>query len=205
MVRKIIKILISFVLVISWKAGGMTQRVSSEWTRLFGRLRQFGLKSDEHAIVVDISDQRLYLIKDGRIVKTFPISTSKYGIGNKEGSYRTPLGMHRIFEKIGEGAKIGTVFTSLNNTGRVAEIYTDRTDVQEDFITTRIMWLEGLEFGVNNGEGIDSRERRIYIHGTPEEGLIGTPASHGCIRMKNRDIVELFDLVERDALVYIRE
>jgi len=113
--------------------------------------------------------------------------------------------MHRIFEKIGEGAKIGTVFTSLNNTGRVAEIYTDRTDVQEDFITTRIMWLEGLEFGVNNGEGIDSRERRIYIHGTPEEGLIGTPASHGCIRMKNRDIVELFDLVERDALVYIRE
>jgi len=205
MVRKIIKISISFVLVISWKAGGMTQRVSSEWTRSFGRLRQFGLKSDERAIVVDISDQRLYLIKDGRIVKTFPISTSKYGIGNKEGSYRTPLGMHRIFEKIGEEAKIGTIFMGRNNTGRVAEIYTDLTDVREDLITTRIMWLEGLEFGLNKGKGIDSRERHIYIHGTPEEGLIGTPASHGCIRMKNEDIVELFDLVERGTLVDIRE
>ena len=91
------------------------------------------------------------------------------------------------------------------NTRRIAEIYIDSTDLEEDPITTRIMWLEGLEAGINRGKGIDSYKRHIYIHGTPEGGLIGQPASHGCIRMRNKDVIELFDLVSKDTLVEIQE
>jgi len=171
-----------------------------------GRLQsQFGLKPDEYVIIIDISEQKLRLIKDGKIVKTYPVSTSKYGVGNKRDSNKTPLGIHRIAKKIGEGAPIGAIFESRMDTGKIAEIYTDKTEIQEDLVTTRIMWLEGLETGVNKGNGIDSYERCIYIHGTQEEGLIGEPASHGCIRMKNNDVVELFDLVTINTLVEIQE
>ncbi len=166
---------------------------------------RFELSPDEYAIIIDISKQRLYLIEDGEIVKIYSISTSKYGVGNMEGSNRTPLGMHRISEKIGDGARIGTVFKFRINTGEIAEIYTDSTDAMEDYITTRIMCLEGLEQYINRGEGIDSHDRCIYIHGTQEEGLIGVPASHGCIRMRNRDVIELFNLVEVGTLVAIKE
>jgi len=166
---------------------------------------QFGLKAGEFMFIVDISQQRLYLVKGEKIIKRYPASTSKYGIGNKEGSNKTPLGTHRIYEKVGEGVKIGTIFKACINTGRIAKIYHDSTDVEQDFVITRIMCLEGLEPGVNKGEGIDSRHRRIYLHGTPEEGLIGKPASHGCIRMKNDDVVELFDLVKIGTLVEIKE
>ncbi|MFQ6092176.1 MAG: L,D-transpeptidase family protein, partial [bacterium] len=103
------------------------------------------------------------------------------------------------------GAKIGAIFKSGLNTGEIAKIYTDSTDVQEDLITSRIMWLEGLEAGINKGRDIDSYDRRIYIHGTPEEGLIGVPVSHGCIRMRNKDVIELFDLVSKGTLVEIQK
>jgi len=173
--------------------------------RILRKLQKFGLKPHELAIVVKISEQKLYLVRDGEIVKTYPVSTSKYGVGNQKGSNRTPLGTHRIFKKIGDGAKIGAIFEHNVDTGRVATIHTDETQSGEDLITTRIMWLEGLEPGINRGEGIDSRDRHIYIHGTPEEWLIGRPASHGCIRMKNRDVVELFNLVREGTLVEIVE
>lgn len=166
---------------------------------------QFGLKSDEYAIIIDISEQKLYLIKDKKIVRIFPVSTSKYGIGNKAGSNRTPLGTHRIAKKIGEGAPIGAIFEARINTGKIARIYTDKTDVEKDFVITRIIWLEGLEPGHNRGNGIDSYQRYIYIHGTPEEGLIGKPASHGCIRMKNKEVIEVFNLARIGMLVEIRE
>jgi len=167
--------------------------------------RRFGLQTGETALIVKVSEQELYLIKDERIVRSYPVSTSKYGTGNEEGSNKTPLGTHRIYMKVGANAPIGTVFKHCINTGRIAKIYHDSTDVEQDFVITRIMCLEGLEPGVNKGEGIDSRDRRIYIHGTPEEGLIGTPASHGCIRMKNDDVVELFDQVKIGTLVEIEE
>ena len=96
-----------------------------------------------------------------------------------------------------------TIFRSRANTGKVAKILTEPIDVEEDLVLTRILWLEGLEPGVNRGPGIDSKSRYIYIHGTNEEGLIGTPASHGCLRMKNDDVIDLFDRVPVGTEVWI--
>jgi lipoprotein-anchoring transpeptidase ErfK/SrfK len=165
----------------------------------------FALQHDEFAIIIRVSEQMLYLVKDGTTVTSYPISGSAYGIGNRAGSNKTPLGTHRITEVFGAGAPLGTVFRSRVNTGEVVQIYTDDTDVEEDLVTTRIMWLDGQEPGVNKGTGIDSHSRYIYIHGTQEEGLIGRPASHGCIRMKNQDVVQLFEQVKVGTLVEILE
>jgi len=155
--------------------------------------------------IVSLSDQTLSLYRDGALVKIYPVSTSKYGAGNKDGSYMTPLGVHRIREKIGGSAPFGTIFKARRNTHRVAQIVSDQTKTPHDFITSRILWLEGQEPGVNRGEGIDSYARYIYIHGTHEEGLIGQPVSVGCIRMRNRDVVELYDQMREDDLVVIVE
>lgn len=143
--------------------------------------------------------QKLYLFSRGQVIKTYPISTSKYGVGNKVGSNKTPLGLHCIVSKIGRNVCSGTIFKRRRNTRKIARINKDGGDL----ITTRILRLAGLKKGINKGRGIDSFQRCIYIHGTPEEKLIGRPASHGCIRMKNRDIVKLFDLVKRGILVRI--
>ena len=174
--------------------------------RTLGKLRgKHGLSEDGKAIVVDVSEQRLYLVQGNRPVGSCPVSTSKYGVGNKNGSNKTPLGTHRVKKKYGAGAEKGAVFIARANTGRIARIYTEPKDLDEDLVTTRILWLEGLEKGLNKGKGVDSYSRYIYIHGTPEEGLIGTPASHGCVRMKNDDVIELFNRVEEGTLVEIRE
>ncbi len=162
---------------------------------------RFGLEPDKYAVVVSISKQRLYVIKGKKVIKQYPVSTSKYGIGNKDGSYKTPLGKHVICSKIGRHARFGTIFQNRRNTKRIAKIGDDRN---QDLITTRILRLQGLEKGKNKGKRIDTYERCIYIHGTAEEHLIGKPASHGCIRMKNRDIAELFNEVPRGTLVDIQ-
>ena len=164
----------------------------------------------EYAITIDVSEQRLFLFDNipfhnAKLIRTYPVSTSKYGVGNEEYSKKTPLGTHSILEKIGEIARIGAIFESRQNTGRIATIYTDTTDIEEELITTRILLLKGMVPGLYEGGGVDSYARRIYIHGTPEEGLIGTPASNGCVRMRNEDIMELFDIVPRGALVRIHE
>lgn len=167
-------------------------------------ISEFGYKKEEYAIIVIIEEQKLYLIKNYNIEKMYPVSTSKYGVGNQYGSNKTPLGVHKIYSKIGEGLPIGTIFESRINTGRIAQIYSDAEyDNDEDLITSRILRLMGLEQGVNRGNNVDSFDRYIYIHGTPEEGLIGKPASHGCIRMKNTDVIELFDIVRENTLVDI--
>jgi len=162
----------------------------------------------EFIISIDVTEQKLYLFEDipfklPKLVKIYPVSTSKYGTGTH--GKRTPLGTHIIAKKIGEGAPIGTIFIFRRSTGKIAKIHTDTKDTQYDFITTRILWLKGIEPGVNEGESVSSYKRYIYIHGTPEEGLIGRPASNGCIRMKNKDIVELFDLVQEGTLVSIHK
>jgi lipoprotein-anchoring transpeptidase ErfK/SrfK len=157
-------------------------------------------------IRVDISDQQLYLhcsYADGKEeVKTYSVSTSKYGIGNKAGSDKTPLGQHYIKRKIGDGAPEGTIFKARKNTGKIAEMNAPGAG---DLVTTRIMWLSGLESGKNSGSGIDSHKRYIYIHGTAEEEKIGTPASHGCVRMYNRDAIDLFERVSEGTQVDIEE
>ena len=155
-------------------------------------------------IEVDISEQRLYLIENSLIKASYPISTSKYGEGSIENSYKTPLGKHSIKEMIGEEAEINTIFTSRINTKRSATIIDQFEDTDDDYVTSRIMWLDGEEDGLNKGGNVDSFRRYIYIHGTHEEGLIGTKASHGCIRMFNYDVIELFNLVNIGTKVLIR-
>jgi len=155
-------------------------------------------------IEVDISEQRLYLIENSLIKASYPISTSKYGEGSIENSFKTPLGKHSIKEMIGEEAEINTIFTSRINTKRSATIIDQFEDTDNDYVTSRIMWLDGEEDGFNKGGNVDSFRRYIYIHGTHEEGLIGTKASHGCIRMFNYDVIELFNLVNIGTKVLIR-
>jgi len=154
-------------------------------------------------LFISIKNQKLYHIKNKIIVNTFIISSSKYGTGSENGSNKTPLGLHIIKEKHGEktplyGLMIGRIFN-----GKIANIYHDNTRSETDDITTRILWLEGIEKGKNKGTGIDSYKRYIYIHGTSEEGRLGTPASHGCIRMKNKDIFDLYKIIEVGTLVLI--
>ena len=155
-------------------------------------------------IEVDISEQRLYLIENSLIKASYPISTSKYGEGSIENSFKTPLGKHSIKEMIGEEAEINTIFTSRINTKRSATIIDQFEDTDNDYVTSRIMWLDGEEDGFNKGGNVDSFRRYIYIHGTHEEGLIGTKASHGCIRMFNYDVIELFKLVNIGTKVLIK-
>ncbi len=154
-------------------------------------------------LFVNIDEQKLYYIKKNKIIKEYYISSSINGKGNKSGSNKTPLGLHSIKFKIGDntpiyGKMIGRVFT-----GEIAKIYKDKTKSETDDITSRIMWLEGLEKEKNKGTNIDSFKRYIYIHGTSEEGYIGTPASHGCIRMKNKDVIDLYNKIEVGILVLI--
>jgi lipoprotein-anchoring transpeptidase ErfK/SrfK len=155
-------------------------------------------------VLVDVSEQKMYLYRGNMPVQIFPVSTATKGEGSKAGSDKTPLGAHRVSERYGDGAPLGTIFKARQNTGKVAQIITEPKDVAHDYVTTRILWLDGLELGKNKGKGIDSHSRYIYIHGTAEEGLIGQKASHGCIRMINADVVKVYDQVPVNALVYIQ-
>ncbi len=138
------------------------------------------------AVVISIADQKLALVEDGAPIAQFPVSTSKFGVGDRPGSYATPLGLLEIASKIGENAPLGTVFKSRIQTGEVL-----RPNARgRDPIVTRIIWLRGLE--KRNASAYD---RGIYIHGTPVERLIGRPASYGCIRMRSRDVAHLFNAV----------
>lgn len=159
---------------------------------------------DNLSIEIDISLQRLYLVDNSTIISSYPISSSKYGEGSKQNSFKTPLGSHMIKEMIGDQVPKNTIFISRINTQREAKIIHDQENSDNDYVTTRIMWLDGMENGKNKGKGVDSYNRYIYIHGTHEEGLIGQKASHGCIRMFNSDVIELFNVVKKGTKVYIR-
>ena len=157
----------------------------------------------DNLLFVSIENQKMYRIQSKDIIETYDISTSKYGIGNQMGSNKTPTGLHKINSKYGNktpinGRMIGRVFY-----GQIAKIFSDTTTSKTDDITSRILWLEGLENGINKGDNIDSYKRYIYIHGTSEEGRIGIPSSHGCIRMKNKDVIDLFNEVAIGTFVLI--
>jgi hypothetical protein len=154
----------------------------------------------KYILVVHISGQKLSLFEDGKFVKIFSCSTSRFGIGQIEGSNRTPLGLHCIAEKIGGGEPVGTVFKSREAVG-----HTSQPEFADAKITTRILWLEGLEPGFNQGTNVDSHDRYIYIHGTADQETIGEPASHGCIHLADADLVPLFDLLPGGTLVWISE
>ncbi|MDB2675035.1 L,D-transpeptidase [Flavobacteriales bacterium] len=161
--------------------------------------------SYQEILFVSISEQKLYHIKDNTIIKEYSISSAKKGVGNVKNSDKTPLGLHSIKEKHGNntptnGRMIGRVFY-----GQIATIFNDTTTSKTDDITSRLLWLTGEEEGINKGGNVDSYQRYIYIHGTSEEGKIGTPVSHGCIRMINKEVIELFSLVKLNTKVLILE
>lgn len=166
--------------------------------------RRFGPSPEQQVVIVDVSAQRLSLYRHGERVGHWQVSTSQFGTGNRQNSQRTPLGVHRVARKIGDNAPIGTLFRARRDTGRTVSILKDDRAADGDYVTTRILWLEGLEPGVNKGPGIDSFDRYIYIHGTAEEGRIGRPVSHGCVRMRNDEVIALFDQVAEGTLVEIR-
>ena len=151
-------------------------------------------------LLIHITNQELYLLSSGgSILTTWPVSTSKFGLGSEEGSFCTPLGKFRISEKIGAGAPLWMIFKSRVETGVLARLGSQEDITEEDLVLTRILWLEGMEPANAN-----TKKRYIYIHGTNQESLIGRPASHGCIRLRNRDMVELFDRVEVGCQVEIQ-
>jgi hypothetical protein len=154
-------------------------------------------------IYVSIKYQKLYLIEQDSIRFKFPISSAKLGIGNKQNSMKTPVGLHTIKHKYGDGVPLAGLFKSRVYTGKVSLIYAQKIKSPTDDVTTRIMWLQGEESGLNRGRNIDSYKRYIYIHGTSEEGYIGEPASHGCIRMKNKDVIHLYNEIEEGTPVLI--
>jgi lipoprotein-anchoring transpeptidase ErfK/SrfK len=161
--------------------------------------------STEKYIYISVKHQHLYLIENDSTLKSYPISTATNGIGNKANSNKTPYGMHTIKDKIGSEVPYAGILESRIYYGRNATVLTEKENADKDYVTTRIMWLQGEEQGLNKGSNVDSYSRYIYIHGTPEEGFIGQPASHGCIRMKNKDVIELFDLVDEGTPIYILE
>ncbi len=154
-------------------------------------------------IYVAAKQQKLYLVEGSEIISTYRISTAKEGVGSTHGSFQTPEGLHKIADKIGDGEELNIIIKSKQPTSEKAEIISDASSTNLDLITTRVMHLRGLEEGVNSGDGVDSYSRGIFIHGTHEEGLLGTPASKGCIRMSNKDVVELFDQIEVGTFVVI--
>ena len=149
----------------------------------------------EQRIRIDFGSQTLELLEGPRVLARFAVSTAALGAGEQEGSEQTPRGLHEVRAKIGAGAPEGAVFAGRRPTGEVCDAELMRAEPGRDWILTRILWLRGLEPGRNRSGRVDSMRRYIYIHGTPEEATIGTPASHGCIRMRNADIIDLFDRV----------
>lgn len=142
---------------------------------------------------VSVSRQEMDVLRGDTVTATYPVSTSRFGLGTEPGSFKTPLGRFCVCEKIGDGAPESMVFKSRVPTGEIAPEGGD-----EDKVLTRILWLHGLDEANAN-----SRDRYIYIHGTNQESLIGTPASHGCVRMRNSDIVELYRGIPEGAFVEI--
>ncbi len=151
-------------------------------------------QDNRHRIIISTADQRMIVLRDGAKIAEYPVSTSKFGLGDNPGSNATPLGEMKIKKKIGSNARHGAVFKSRKPTGEVIAIDAPGRDP----IVTRILWLEGLERQNRN-----TYERLIYIHGTPEERNIGTAASFGCIRMRSRDVITLYETVGVGARVKI--
>jgi L,D-transpeptidase YbiS len=159
-----------------------------------------------NSISINISEQQLRLLdEEGNLLHQYPVSTSKYGSGSQNGSEKTPLGLHRIKNKLGGAMPVNEVFIGRIPHGSLDECIERGVDLPDDVIMSRIMWLEGMEPGRNQGGYVDTYQRYIYIHGTNHEDKIGTPTSIGCIRMRNQDVVDLFRLVETGSEVLIEE
>lgn len=157
-------------------------------------------------IKISIREQKLHLYRDDNTwVQSFVISTAEKGTGQKKGSFCTPLGQHTVRAKIGRGAPLFAQFAARRLTGKIWNPSMSAPNSKEDWILTRILWLSGLEVGFNRLGNQDTMQRFIYIHGTNDQAHLGKPSSHGCIRMDNRDIIDLFDKINVGDHVLISE
>jgi hypothetical protein len=167
---------------------------------LFQTCQRLNLAPTKYVFTVNIATQTAALYENGWRIKEFICSTSRVGIGETNGSYCTPRGLHRIAEKIGDGRPAGTIFRNRQVIGHV-----DQLGIKAGGITTRIMWLEGLEPGFNQGGKVDTHDREIYIHGTGDQASLGRPASIGCVHLADPDLIALYDLLPSGTLVWIAE
>lgn len=147
-------------------------------------------------IVVSISEQTLSLYSEQELTQQYSVSTAKNGVGQLKNSECTPLGSHRIRAKIGDGEPLGAVFVARRPTGEIHTLELSKQFPERDWILTRILWLCGNEVGSNRLGEVDTMQRYIYIHGAPDEHAMCEPSSHGCIKMRNSEVVELFELVD---------
>jgi lipoprotein-anchoring transpeptidase ErfK/SrfK len=159
--------------------------------------------SGDFAIRVAVARQRLDVRSGARTLASYPVSTSRFGTGNERGSFRTPLGRHVVRAKIGIGQPLGAVFVGRRPTGEIYSAALARAHPGRDWILTRILWLSGTEIGRNRLGSVDTMRRYIYIHGTPDTDPLGVPSSIGCVRMRNADVVELFEMTPIGATVLI--
>jgi UDP-N-acetylmuramate--alanine ligase len=166
---------------------------------IYKKLQRFLTDPADLFVVVAIETQTLLVCTVDAVVERYRCSTSRFGNGNRENSLKTPLGVHRINEKFGADAPAGRIFRDREDTGEEW----DHSQTGDNLILSRILRLEGLEEGINKGAGVDSYERYIYIHGTGREDLIGVPLSHGCVCLRNHDIIRLFEKVRKGTVVYI--
>ncbi len=152
-------------------------------------------------LYIQVSSQRMVHVRGRRFVGEYLIATASNGLGSDNNSFRTPTGLHRVSKKYGDGVPMYGILKDRKFTGEIAD--PDFAGVDKDWITSRILWLDGLEPGHNKGGQIDSHKRYIYIHGTANERSIGTPSSRGCIRMRNADVIALYDQVPVGTLVVV--
>lgn len=160
--------------------------------------------ADRYSIEISIDKQELYLKSGEKTLKTYSISTARNGPGERQDSECTPRGKHVIAEKIGEGCELNSVFVGRQPTGELYRQELRKAHPNRDWILTRILWLQGTEEGINKNGEVDSYRRYIYIHGAPDDVEMGKPGSRGCIRMRNKDVIELFDKITIDSEVVIR-
>jgi hypothetical protein len=176
--------------------------MDSELQNVSDKCAALGIKPTVRILVVSINGQTMRFFEAGQLRTIYAVSTSKRQPSNIKGSLGTPCGLHRIDEKIGAGSPPGIVFKSRRSTGYHFSEYND-PDGAECLVTSRILWLRGLEPGVNAGAEVDSHDRYIYIHGTNREDRIGTPQSAGCVVMRNLEVIELFEQVRTGDMVWI--
>jgi len=149
--------------------------------------------------------QKVKQLKNHQVIKSYPISTALKGIGQNKNSFQTPIGLHYIRAKIGKGLPVLSIFEGRRPTGKIWNKDDAKLNPNHDWILSRILWLSGKKYGVNRLGTVDTMQRYIYIHGTHDESGLGKPLSHGCIRMSNNDVIELFDLVSAGTIVHINE
>jgi L,D-transpeptidase YbiS len=177
------------------------RRLAKEERALLSRYGWAARVEGRPALWVSVDEQRCRLVRDGYVLRQWHCSTAAKGTGAEMNSLKTPLGWHQVREKIGAGTPWGTVFKSKE----AGKAWAPGQDTKDDLVLTRLVSLTGLEPGRNKGGKQDSFARSIYLHGTNDEDKIGVPASHGCVRLYNDDVVELFDLVDTSTLVLLTE